>query len=344
MQYSDEKRLRELERESDRQKRMALKKGIDCPETDFDKLNDIQAKLAKDALIREDIQLFVTTSKNKEGINIENKDIHHVYIEEHSLTDIRQMAGRLRCGADHAYVIVDSKGHNTYEHPQERWLTRFMCKFDLDWGDVDIFEPNIHSHADAMLDYKCAQNGVHNLMGNSRSTKRAYSEDYPEIGGYITLMQSKFPYMSCNFFNNTFQYNELRERGMDFVAREKRLFEKALASDEEFLRIFGEGFPVTKLHPMVDKARQAELYLQQYMEAHPDNRYTTAEKERLGVELDMILSSDEKRKRRKSDKPQANRVLHQLGYKIVHAGKKDKKHKGYDIWKIVPQGEEANAA
>ena len=344
MQFSDEKRLRELERESERQKRAALKTGGKCPETDFDKLNDIQNKLAQEAVIRKDIQLFVTTSKNKEGINIENKDIHHVYIEEHSLTDIRQMAGRLRCGADHAYVIVDSKGHNTYEHPQERWLTKKMCEFDLAWDDFDVLEANIHNHANAMLERVCAKNYIRNLVGNPHSQKRAYSEDYPEVGGYINLMQNKFPYMRYNFFRNTFQYNKLRELGWDFAAKEKRLFEKALTSDEEFLRIFGEGFPVTTLHPMTDKVSQAEVHLQQVMEEHPDNRYTTAEKDQLGIDLDLILGSDKTRKRRKSDKPQVNRALHQLGYEIVQTSKKGKGHQGYDIWKIIPWPEEVETA
>ena len=135
----------------------------------------------------------MTTSKNKEGININNEDIHHAYIEEHSLTDIRQMAGRLRCGAEHAYVIVDAQGHNTNEHRLERWLTRQMCAFDLAWDDIDVLESNIHNQADAMLGYKCAQNGVWNLPGNPHSQKRAYSDDYPDVGGYINLMQSKLP-------------------------------------------------------------------------------------------------------------------------------------------------------
>ena len=103
------------------------------------------------------------------------------------------------------------------------------------------------------------------------------------------------------------------------------------------MRIFGEGFPVTTLHPMADKVRQAEVHLQQVMEAHPDNRYTTAEKEQLGLELDLILSSDKKRKRRKSDKPQANRALHQLGYEIVRAGKKEKTIKATIPGRLVGQ-------
>ena len=110
------------------------------------------------------------------------------------------------------------------------------------------------------------------------------------------------------------------------------------------MRIFGEGFPVTTLHPMADKVRQAEVRLQQVMEAHPDNRYTTAEKVQLGQELDLILSSEKNRKRRKSDKPQANRSLHQLGYEIVQTSKKDKGYRGYNIWKIIPWGGEENVA
>ncbi len=44
------------------------------------------------------------------------------------------------------------------------------------------------------------------------------------MNAHIGLMQSKFPYMRYNFFSNMFQYNKLRERGVDFVAKEHRLF------------------------------------------------------------------------------------------------------------------------
>ena len=83
---------------------------------------------------------------------------------------------------------------------------------------------------------------IYNLVGNPHSQKRAYSEEYPDVGRYIDLMQSKFPYMRYNFFSNTFHYNELRARGVDFVQKEHKLFNAALTSDEEFLRIFSEGY------------------------------------------------------------------------------------------------------
>lgn len=333
MQFSDEKRLNKLKRESERQKRAALKKGAKCPETEYEKLNRIQKQLATDELIDKEIQLFVTTSKNKEGININDKDIKTVYIEEHSLTDIRQMAGRLRNGAEHAYVIVDAPGHPAYENRLERWVTQKMRAFDLEWDNMDVLKANNHSHADAMLEQICAQNGIQNLRGNPNPSERAYSEDYPDVGCYIDLLQSKFPYLRYSFFTNSFQYNELRERGVDFAREEQQLFEKAMASDEAFLRIFGEGFPETCLHPMIDKERQALLRLQQVLNDHPDHRYTKAEKDQLGLELDLILHSEKDRKRRVSAMPQANRVLHEMGFHFEQGSHRTENAR-YDYWEL----------
>lgn len=335
MQFSDEKRLKELERISDKQKADAARKGVECPETDFDKLNDVQATLAKKSLIREDIQLFVTTSKNKEGININNKDIHHVYIEAHSLTDIRQMAGRVRDGSEHAYVIVDADGHNNREHWMERWLDWQMCQHNLAWNSDD-FEVHKHSQADSMVGLKCAENGVWNLVGNPKSKRRAFSDDYPAVGECINLIRSKHPYLQYSFFSNRFCYNILRERGVDFAKKEQEDFKAALMTEEDFFSIFGDGFPETTLHPIVSKAQRAELYLHKVMEEHPENCYTTAEKEQISKDLDLILCDEKKRKKRKGDKPQPNRALRQLGYEIIPVCRKEKGCKGYDEWKIIP--------
>lgn len=343
MQFSDETRLKEMKRASEKQKADAAKKGSECPETDYDKLNDIQDKLAKDSLIREDIQLFVTTSKNKEGININNKDIHHVYIEAHSLTDIRQMAGRVREGAEHAYVIADAEGHHSREHWMERWLDIQMCQHNLSW-DSDDFEENIHSQADSLVGLKCAENGVWNLVGNPKSKQRAFCDDYPAVGECITLIKNKHPYLQYNFLTNRFCYNILRERGVGFVKKELEDFKAALMTDEDFLRIFSAGFPETALHPIVSKIKRAELYLQQVRDEHLDNRYTTEEKEKLSKDLDLILCDEKKRKKRKGDKPQPNRALHQLGYEIIQVQRKEKGCKGYDAWKIIPYPSKVEAA
>ena len=72
MSFSDEKRRQEL-KETDA--------AAGNEETgDYQRLLAVQEYLEKHSRIREDIALFVTTSKNKEGININDDDIRHVYI------------------------------------------------------------------------------------------------------------------------------------------------------------------------------------------------------------------------------------------------------------------------
>ena len=107
-------------------------------------------------------------------------------------------------------------------------------------------------------------------------------------------------------------------------------------TEEDFFSIFGDGFPETTLHPIVSKVQRAELYLHKVMEEHPENCYTTAEKEQISKELDLILCDEKKRNKRKGDKPQPNRTLRQLGYEMVQVCRKEKGCKGYDEWKIIP--------
>ena len=57
------------------------------------KRDEIQAYIAENQKLPDDIRLFLTTSKNKEGSNIKNTDIKTMYIETHSQIDAIQMAG-----------------------------------------------------------------------------------------------------------------------------------------------------------------------------------------------------------------------------------------------------------
>ena len=98
------------------------------PETDYDRMVDVEEKPAKTSSLRPDIRLFITKSKNKEGINIEDDDIHHVYIESHYLPDIKQIAGRIRSGAKHVYIIVDSNDYSPYALPYETLLAEYLVR------------------------------------------------------------------------------------------------------------------------------------------------------------------------------------------------------------------------
>ena len=74
----------------------------------LERRDEIQAYIAENQKLPDDIRLFLTTSKNKEGINIKNADIKTMYIETHSQIDAIQMAGRVRAGLDQLYIVTDA--------------------------------------------------------------------------------------------------------------------------------------------------------------------------------------------------------------------------------------------
>ena len=75
------------------------------------KIKDLDDSLAE-SYIPNDIQLFITTSRNKEGINIQNTDIKNMFVETHLMYDVVQMAGRVRKGIDNLYIISNAEQHD----------------------------------------------------------------------------------------------------------------------------------------------------------------------------------------------------------------------------------------
>ena len=72
------------------------------------RMKELDDSLSQNSRIPDNVQLFVTTSRNKEGINIHNEDIKSMFIETHIMYDAVQMAGRVRCGLDTLYIISDA--------------------------------------------------------------------------------------------------------------------------------------------------------------------------------------------------------------------------------------------
>lgn len=61
--------------------------------------------------IPEDVKIFLTTSKNKEGINIRDDDITAMFTESCQRDELVQMAGRVRSGLKHFCILYDAKQH-----------------------------------------------------------------------------------------------------------------------------------------------------------------------------------------------------------------------------------------
>lgn len=95
-----------------------------APES-YEKMIETQKYLALNNKLPEDIIGFLSTSKNKEGINIKNDDIHYMFVESHIGVDIIQMAGRVRNKVDVLYIVVDSKPHLDFEDEYEAEISRY---------------------------------------------------------------------------------------------------------------------------------------------------------------------------------------------------------------------------
>ena len=98
---------------------------------DYERMERAEQYLASHERLPEDVQLFITTSRNKEGVNIKDENIRHVYIESHCLTDIIQMTGRIRCGAENVYIVLDAAGFSSNEHYLECTVAKQLAEKTL---------------------------------------------------------------------------------------------------------------------------------------------------------------------------------------------------------------------
>lgn len=89
----------------------------------IEKRTRIQTALEETELIPDDVKILFSTIKNKEGININNKDIKTMYAESHQAAALTQMAGRIRNGLSDLYIIFNAADHpilsNCYQEELE---------------------------------------------------------------------------------------------------------------------------------------------------------------------------------------------------------------------------------
>ena len=75
---------------------------------------EIRKNLIEKEKLPDDVKIFLTTSQNKEGININNEDIKVMFAESTLKSALIQMAGRVRKGLSILYVIYNT-GREDFE-------------------------------------------------------------------------------------------------------------------------------------------------------------------------------------------------------------------------------------
>lgn len=142
-------------------------------------IKEMNEHLTEYEKLPENVQIFFTTSKNKEGITIKDDDIEIMFVESVNKNDIKQMAGRVRgndntgSGVKDLAIIYDSHKHDTA-------ISRF---------EIDL---------------------QHNCIETSNNTLHQYYKKCKETGerfdfrGAIETTESTFKYIRYDYFRKRF--------------------------------------------------------------------------------------------------------------------------------------------
>ena len=193
------------------------------------RIKNVQEHMAEKSLLPNDVIGFLTTSRNKEGISINNEDIHAMFIEAHTEADIIQMAGRLRNPVDVLYVVVDSNG---YWDPESRFEKKLsMNKFVLG-GINDEFKA------------LCAEEG-YSLQENDDDLRDPVYQ-HKTLREYIDYIHVEYPYVRFDYFSNRFVYYEQREISKRYDREQNRIFDRAKCWSCDLIALARTWFPKAK--------------------------------------------------------------------------------------------------
>lgn len=168
---------------------------------------DAVSQLAKTQQLPETVTAFLTTAKNKEGINIKNWNFNTMFVEAHNEIDVVQMCGRLRNGVDTLYIVADSVEHYDDENVYE---ALFSEDEKLLSAVNDYF---------ARLEIQCKR--------STDELEMVPANNYKELGMFIDYIHTKFPYLRFDYFTNQFIYYPERKTGRAYYFDQRMKYELA---------------------------------------------------------------------------------------------------------------------
>lgn len=130
--------------------------------------------LENESKLPDNIQILISTSRLREGVNIKNKDFSAIVCESHYLPDIIQYMGRVRKEVMLLYIDVDTRIHNV------------VCK-----------ETEYNFYADSNVLNACNQHL------SSLST-------WDEKEKYINFLKNTSEYIAYDFITQTFYAKSIR--------------------------------------------------------------------------------------------------------------------------------------
>ena len=250
--------------------------------------------LAKHQHLPKDIKAFLTTAKNKEGINIKNKDFHVMFVEAHNEVDVIQMVGRLRNPIETLYIVVDSVPHHDLESRYERKLTK-----------SDSFIPSINAYYQSL----CQSLNIDLHDPEDIFRKPAYKIN--DLGDFIDYIHGKFPYIRYDYFKEEFVFYPEREEGKDYYTQQHSIYSNAAKSAAGLQALAAQWFPGIPSHVDVSLEGDIQRAVDDYMAR---NHWLDNAREIRQDETRIILN-DLNRITGENSRQLAT-ILHHYGYRI----------------------------
>lgn len=222
------------------------------------KIKTIESNLAKHSLIPDEIQLFVTTARNKEGINIHNKDIHNMFVETHLMYDAVQMAGRVREGIENFYIISNIE---QFENDTERIDIQFSKKVMVKNAEYD----NSADEANKYLNKS--------YLNNEEVLNLPDADRLQMIRGYVEYIEERFAFVRYNVFHQEFEYYYQKELAEKYVMQHINKFKRDLFNNEDFF--VKSWFPNSNFRREISLVEKATIYLWGILK---DQHYATISK------------------------------------------------------------------
>lgn len=297
---------------SDKTRRSNLKS--DDEET-FNRMERTENSIRDNSLIPDDIHLFITTSRNKEGINITNEDFQYTYVESHNYSDVIQMAGRIRKGVDCLYIVVDSKGYGA-----GKW------RLDADFCNMEIAcksQDTVTGAANEYLKALCQKLKL-DLYNDPEASTTAYSNKM--IGAYIDYIHEKFPFVRYSYFKNIFEFYGLKKKGHIYQQDNNDAFMNAGMTAEPYKDLAQSWFPTAKVYPFTSKEVISKQMLLAFLGNDPDRLVPEQDIEELVAQLNTIWGSD---------LGSINPLMKKFTSATFERGAKDKSRRKYHFFKYT---------
>ena len=285
----------------------------------------VENSIATSSLIPSRIKLWITTSRNKEGINIKDEDINDVFVESHNISDIIQMAGRVRHGAKNLYIIVDAPGHKKELFPEDSVRARLHLAPDVrrltNESDVATWVDN------AFLKNICDQKGISDFYCNRTPSDLPYRKKGHIISRYIDQIHATEKYVRFDYFRNHFCYYYLSAVANRYQKLQTQKFLDAWQNHSLYPKIFQNVYPSAIIHPYKDRLDQMRKYIELQLAGDPKREFTKDQLLQHKAELNCIRFNEPEQHLDKM-----NSLLKLVGYEVRRVCN-DNKKPGYHRWR-----------